>query len=144
MSKNESTSSRLPDPRPTLGPVFLNYDLPTLIFRRPTRGDIMKMGGPTVIGFDSTRNKDSLPGQWTLVDEQNMERREPLKGWRNATCKTTHHLTNLLKESILQYPHPQFSTKALKEVDEMKNRNEKPRWKNHNEKLQWKNHNEKQ
>lgn len=67
------------NPSVSAGLVVLNYDLTNHNVRRATRADIMKFGGPTVIGYDSTKGKECLPGQWTLVNETNMEKREPEK-----------------------------------------------------------------
>ena len=61
-----------------MGPVVLNYELPS-ISRRQTRAEIMKAGAPSVLGNDSAAEQEALPGQWTLVEEINMESREPHK-----------------------------------------------------------------
>lgn len=66
---------RLNQTRVSMGPVILNNALPASFTRRATRAEIMVAGAPTVLGHDSTANKERLPEQWVLVDEINVEGR---------------------------------------------------------------------
>lgn len=72
MGKN---TVRIAQPRVTMGPVRLNVNVPQRL-RRATRAELMLYGAPKVIGNDSTDGKEQLPGQWTLVEETNIDSRE--------------------------------------------------------------------
>lgn len=74
MAPNKSV--RIAQPRVTMGPVVLHTSLPAAFTRRATRAQLMLEGAPTILGHDSTSHQERLPGQWTLVDESNMESRK--------------------------------------------------------------------
>lgn len=112
----DSNNNRLAQPRMTMGPVVLNYDFKNNM----ARNEVEIAGIPTVLGYNSTEGKEALPGQWTLVKEINMEKREPPSAWRGLTSQTMQHMSRCLKESLLEYPHPKLSEKALGAIKNMR------------------------
>merc|ERR1719430_1195294 len=108
---------RSTQPRVSMGPSTVNYRYTS---GGRTRAQIVSAYETPVNGNDSTANKEQLPGEWTLVKETNMESREPQDVWRKSTLKTTHHLSQLLKQSLLQHPHPRLSKDALNAIETMR------------------------
>merc|ERR1739841_38870 len=105
---------RLNQPRVTLGPRTLPY------YTMGTGSRIVTGYSPAITGNDNDVKNEPLPGEWTLVKETNMESREPQDVWRKSTLKTTHHLSRLLKNSLLEHPHPKLSEKGLAAIEELR------------------------
>ncbi|XP_057303386.1 uncharacterized protein LOC130641203 [Hydractinia symbiolongicarpus] len=115
-TNNIGTSTVSPQSK---GPVVLHYEQQNMT-RRSTRAEIMALGASTVIGNDSTTHQEPHPGQWTLVKDINMESREPQKVWRQTTRNATQHLAEILKNSLLEHPHPELSQQAIACLEEMR------------------------